>query len=206
MTYIYQIHPDNPQPRLINQVVDVIRQGGVIVYPTDSCYALGCHMGDKNAIEVIRNIRQIDKKQNLSLICKDLSEISAVAKVDNTTYRFIKNITPGPYTFILKATREIPKRLLHPKKKTIGIRVPDNKITHALLDALGESLITSTLIMPDDEYPLTDPYEMKELLDHSVDVIIDGGYCGIETTTVIDFIEGSPTIVRKGLGNVDFLE
>ncbi len=201
MSQFFQIHPDNPQQRLIYQVVDVVKQGGVIVYPTDSGYALGCHLGDKTALERIRAIRRLNEKHNFTLVCRDLSEISTYAKVDNTVYRLLKAVTPGPYTFILDATREVPRRLQHPKRKTIGIRVPDNAIAHALLDSLGEPLMSTTLIMPGETVPECDPYEMRQSLEHHVDVIIDGGYGSFEPSTVVDFIDGVPHVLRVGLGD-----
>jgi len=206
MSQFFQIHPDNPQQRLIDQAVKIIRDGGVIVYPTDSGYALGCHIGDKQAMETISRIRQLDDKHNFTLVCRDLSEIAVYAKVDNTAYRLLKSLTPGPYTFILQATREVPRRLQNPKRKTIGLRVPDNKIAMALLATLGEPLMSSTLILPGETMPMTDPYEIRDTLEHSLDLIIDGGYCGFEPTTVLDMEEGVPVVVRQGLGPVDMLE
>jgi tRNA threonylcarbamoyl adenosine modification protein (Sua5/YciO/YrdC/YwlC family) len=202
MSQFFQIHPQNPQLRLISQAVDIIRDGGVIVYPTDSCYAFGCLIGDKGAMERIRRIRRVDSRHNFTLVCSNLSQISAYAKVDNTAYRLVKGLTPGPYTFILKATHEVPRRLQHPKKKTIGIRLPDNVITQALLDSLGEPLMSSTLILPGDDMPLTDPYEMRQMLEHEVDLIIDGGYCGLEPTTVVDMTGSVPEVMRVGCGDV----
>jgi tRNA threonylcarbamoyl adenosine modification protein (Sua5/YciO/YrdC/YwlC family) len=206
MSMFFQIHPDNPQQRLIDQAVDIIKRGGVIVYPTDSGYALGCHLGDKSAMERIRNIRQVDAKHNFTLVCRDLSEIATYAKVENEAYRLIKNHTPGPYTFILKATKEVPKRLQHPKRKTIGLRVPDNRIAQALLERLGEPLMSSTLIMPGEDMPLTDPYDIRDTLDHVLDLIIDGGYCGFEPTTVVDLTEDVPEVARQGLGPIEAFE
>jgi tRNA threonylcarbamoyl adenosine modification protein (Sua5/YciO/YrdC/YwlC family) len=206
MSMFFQIHPDNPQQRLIDQAVDIIKRGGVIVYPTDSGYALGCHLGDKSAMERIRNIRQVDAKHNFTLVCRDLSEIATYAKVENEAYRLIKNHTPGPYTFILKATKEVPKRLQHPKRKTIGLRVPDNRIAQALLERLGEPLMSSTLIMPGEDMPLTDPYDIRDTLDHVLDLIIDGGYCGFEPTTVVDLTEDVPEVARQGLGSIEAFE
>jgi tRNA threonylcarbamoyl adenosine modification protein (Sua5/YciO/YrdC/YwlC family) len=206
MSQYFQIHPDNPQPRLIKQAVDIINSGGVIVYPTDSGYALGCLIGDKSAMERIRAIRKVDDRHNFTLVCRDLSEISLYAKLDNTAFRLIKNFTPGPYTFILPATREVPRRLQHPKRKTIGLRVPDNRICMALLETLGQPLMSSTLILPDEELPLTDPYDIRHALEHSVDLIIDGGNCGIVPTTVVDLVDGTPVVVRAGLGPADVFE
>lgn len=199
---IFHPHPQNPQPRLINQAVAAIRAGGVIVYPTDSCYALGCHIGDKTAMERIRRIRNVDDKHNFTLVCRDLSEIATYAMVDNTAYRLMKSLTPGPYTFILRATNEVPRRLQHPKRKTIGLRVPDNAIALALLEALGEPLMSSTLIMPGTGLPLNDIDEMEALLKHQVEMIIDGGNCGLEPTTVVDMEESTPRVTRHGKGDV----
>lgn len=199
---IFHPHPQNPQPRLINQAVAAIRAGGVIVYPTDSCYALGCHIGDKTAMERIRRIRNVGDKHNFTLVCRDLSEIATYAMVDNTAYRLMKTLTPGPYTFILRATHEVPRRLQHPKRKTIGLRVPDNAIALALLETLGEPLMSSTLIMPGTGLPLNDIEEMEALLKHQVDMIIDGGNCGLEPTTVVDMVEATPLVTRHGKGDV----
>lgn len=201
MALFIQIHPDNPQPRLVKQVVDVIRAGGVIVYPTDSSYALGCQMGDKAAMDRIRAIRRLDDKHNFTLVCRDLSEIATYAMVDNITYRLLKTHTPGPYTFVLKATHEVPRRLQNPKRKTIGIRVPDNRIAQAILAELGEPLMSSTLILPGEEMPMTDPQEMADLLGHQVDLVIDGGNCGFMPTTVVELVEGAPVVVRQGKGD-----
>ena len=201
MSQFFQIHPENPQGRLIDKAVEIIRQGGVVAYPTDSGYALGCHIGDKAAQERIRRIRQLDDKHNFTLVCRDLSELATYAKVPNTAYRLIKSLTPGAYTFILAATREVPRRLQNPKRKTIGLRVPDNLIAQSLLDALGEPLMSSTLILPGDDMPLTDPYDIRDTLEHSLDLVIDGGYCGFEPTTVVDLSDDSPVVVREGLGD-----
>ena len=206
MSKFFQIHVENPQQRLIDQAVDIIKAGGVIVYPTDSGYALGCHIGDKAAMERIRAIRQVDAKHNFTLVCRDLSEIATYARVENSAYRLIKNHTPGPYTFILKATKEVPKRLQNPKRKTIGLRVPDNLIAQALLERLGEPLMSSTLILPGDDMPLTDPYDIRDTLEHALDLIIDGGYCGFEPTTVVELTEDAPVVVRIGLGSIEGLE
>lgn len=206
MSQFFQIHPENPQQRLINQAVEIINNGGVVIYPTDCAYALGCHLGDKRALEKIKKIRQLDDKHNFTLVCRDLSEISTYAKVDNTNYRLLKAHTPGAYTFILKATAEVPRRLLHPKRRTIGIRVPNNPIALALTEALGEPIMSTSLIMPGDDMPLMDPYDMRQLLQHQVDLIIDGGYCGLEATSVINLVEEVPEVVREGAADVaDFL-
>ena len=202
MSQFFRIHPDNPQSRLISQAVDIMRRGGVIAYPTDSAYALGCHIGDKNALQRLRQIRRLDDDHHFSLVCRDLSDLGTYAKVSNVAYRLLKSATPGPYTFILQASREVPRRLVNPKRKTIGLRVPENEICAALLAELGEPIMSSTLIMPGDEHPLSDPYEMRELLEHQVDLVIDGGYCGIESTTVIDLEHDVPVIVREGCGDL----
>ncbi|MDE0931350.1 MAG: L-threonylcarbamoyladenylate synthase [Halioglobus sp.] len=202
MSQFYQIHPENPQARLIRNAVDIIHKGGVVVYPTDSAYALGCHIGDKTALDRIRRIRKLDDKHNFTLVCRDLSEIATYAKVNNTSYRLLRHTTPGPYTFILQATNEVPRRLMHPKRKTVGLRVPDNAIAAALLADLGEPLMSVTLIMPGDEFPLTDPYDIRDTLEHEVDLVIDGGYCGMEPTTVVDLADDRSVILRAGKGDV----
>lgn len=200
MARLLSIHADNPQARLISQAVEILKQGGVIVYPTDSCYALGCHLGDKTAMERILDIRKIDVKHHLTLMCADLSELGTYAKVDNSQFRLLKAATPGSYTFILQATKEVPNRTLHPKRKTIGLRVPDNRIALALLKELGEPMLSCTLMLPEDSEPLTDPYEIQDRLEHAVDVIIDGGWCGTEPTTVIDMTDGV-ALIRQGKGD-----
>lgn len=201
MSQFFQIHPDNPQPRLIRQAVEMLRQGAVIVYPTDSAYALGCHLEDKKAMDRIRHIRQVNDKHNFTLVCGDLSQISNYAKLtNNTLFRILNAYTPGPYTFILRATSEVPRRLLHPKRRTIGIRIPDNAIAQALVAELGEPIMSSSLILPNAEMPLTDPNEIRELLEHQVDLVIDGGHCGFEPSTVIDMTDEIPRIVRRGKG------
>lgn len=206
MIRYFEIHPLNPQMRLIAQVVDVVRDGSVIVYPTDSCYALGCHIGDKSAVDRIRNIRQLDEKHNMTLVCRDLSEIAIYAQVSNSAYRILRHLTPGPYTFLLDATREVPRRLQHPKRKTIGIRVPEHAIAQALLQTLGEPMISTTLLLPGDEAPLNEPDEIKERLRHLVDVVIDGGPCNVEVTSVVDLSGDAPVIVRRGRGDVSMFE
>ncbi|MEH6468415.1 MAG: L-threonylcarbamoyladenylate synthase [Porticoccus sp.] len=203
MSQFFSIHPENPQARLVRQAVEIIRKGGIIVYPTDSAYALGCHIGDKKALDKIRQIRQLDKNHNFTLMCRDLSELSVYAKVDNQVYRSLKAHTPGPYTFILEATSEVPRRLMHAKRKTIGLRVPENAIALALLEDLGEPIMSVTLIMPGDEYPLTDPYDIRDLLEHHVDLIVEGGYCGLEPTTVVDLTGETPEVTRQGVGQFD---
>ena len=201
MAQFFQIHPENPQHRLIQQAVEIIRKGGLVVYPTDSAYALGCHIGDKDALERVRALRKLDKHHNFTLMCRDLSELATYARVNNQVFRLLKNHTPGAYTFILEATADVPRRLLHPKRKTIGLRVPDNPIALALLAELGEPLMTSSLLLPGEEYPMTDPYDIRETLEHQVDLVIDGGYCGLEPTTVVDLTEETPQLVRQGKGD-----
>ena len=202
MSQYLQIHPANPQQRLISRAVALVRSGGVIVYPTDSCYALGCHLGDKAAMERIRRIRKLDQDHNFTLVCRDLSELGAHAKVDNPSYRLLKALTPGPYTFILKAGREVPRRAQNPRKKTIGLRVPANTLVLTLLESLGEPLMSSTLIMPGENMPLVEPQDIHERLGNQVDLVIDGGHCGHEPTTVVDLSEGEPIVLRAGLGDV----
>jgi len=201
VSQFFHIHPDNPQPRLIAHAVEIIREGGVIVYPTDSGYALGCHLGDKQAVTRLRRIRNLDERHHLTLVCSDLSQIATYARLDNSNYRLIKAHTPGPYTFILEATREVPRRLMHPKRKTIGLRIPDNRIAQALLRELGEPLMSTTLILPGEELPLTDPYEIRQILEHDVDLVIDGGFCGFEPTTVVDLTGDTPKVLREGAGD-----
>ncbi len=206
MSQFFQIHPENPQKRLIQQAVDIIKKGGVIVYPTDCAYALGCCLGDKSALDKIKRIRKLDDKHNFTLVCRDLSEIGVYAKVDNQMYRLLKAYTPGAYTFILKATTEVPRRLLHPKRRAIGLRIPDNKIVQALLAELGEPIMSTSLILPNETDPLTDPYEIRDLLQHELDLVIDGGYCGTEATSVINLIEDHPEVIRVGAGDVSPFE
>ncbi|MDX1633615.1 MAG: L-threonylcarbamoyladenylate synthase [Marinobacter sp.] len=201
MSQFFQIHPETPQKRLINQAVEILRRGGVVVYPTDSAYAIGCHLGDKQAADRIKRIRRLDDKHNFTLVCRDLSDIGTYAKVDNTQYRLLKNFTPGPYTFILPATSEVPRRLMHPKRRSIGMRVPDNAIVQALLEELGEPIMSSTLILPGDEQPMTDPELIRDRLEHELDLIIDGGFCGAEATTVVDMTDQIPAVTRVGKGD-----
>lgn len=202
MAQFFVVHPENPQPRLIRQIVEVLRSGGVIVYPTDSSYALGCLPGEKAAEERIRAIRRLDDQHFLSLVCRDLAEIAHYAKVDNSQFRLLKAATPGCYTFILEATREVPKRLQHPKRRTIGLRVPDHPVTQALLAELGEPILSTTMLLPGDEVPLSDPYEIRDLLERQVDLVVDGGYCDVVTTTVIDMTGDAPLLVRLGKGDI----
>lgn len=202
MSQYLTIHPDNPQSRLIDQAVAAIRQGGVVVYPTDSGYAIGCRIGDKNALERICRVREIDKEHHFTLMCRDLSELATYARVDNQAFRLLKNNTPGPYTFILVATKEVPKRMLNPKRKTIGIRVSDDPIVVALLGALGEPLMSTSLVLRNRDFAESDPFEIHQQLDHAVDVIIDGEHRGEEPTSVIDMADGLVTIIREGAGDV----
>lgn len=202
MSQFFQIHPENPQKRLISQAADIVRKGGVIVYPTDSGYALGCQLGEKRALERIRRIRRLDDKHNFTLVCRDLSELSTYARVDNVAYRHVKNHTPGPYTFILKATNEVPRRLMQAKRRTIGLRVPENPIALALLNELNEPLMSVTMILPGDTIPLTDPYDIRQTLEHDLDLVIDGGFCGMEATSVIDMSEDEWQVLRRGQGDV----
>lgn len=201
MSQLFEVHPENPQPRLVEKAADLIRGGAVAAYPTDSAYALGCHIGDKKALDRIISIRRVDDKHNFTLVCRDLSEIATYAKVDNAVYRFLNSHTPGAYTFILKATREVPRRLSHAKRRTIGIRVPDNKIVRALLAQLNEPLMSSTLILPGETLPMTEAYEIHQQLEHQLDLIIDGGHCGLEPTTVVDLTEHEPRVIRVGCGD-----
>ncbi|MCJ8296019.1 MAG: L-threonylcarbamoyladenylate synthase [Colwellia sp.] len=201
MSQFFYVHPDNPQGRLMKQAADIIKQGGVIVYPTDSGYALGCHLGDKKALERICRIRDIDKNHNFTLVCQDLSQISEYTRIDNSAFRLLKNNTPGPYTFIFKGSKEVPKRLLNPKKKTIGIRVPDNTIAQALLTELAEPIMSTSLIMPGQKMAEYDPEHIRDLLEHQVDLIVNGGHLGEHPTTVIDFSNDSIEIIRVGEGD-----
>jgi tRNA threonylcarbamoyl adenosine modification protein (Sua5/YciO/YrdC/YwlC family) len=200
LAQLFTVHPENPQPRLMRQAAEMVRSGSVIVYPTDSCYALGCHIGDKAAMERIRAIRHVDARHHFALVCRDLAEIAQYARVDNSQFRLIKAATPGSYTFILQATREVPKRLLHPSRRTIGLRVPDHKVAQALLAELGEPLLSSTLILPGEEAPLNDVEEIRLRLERQIDLVIDAGSCGIVPTTVVDLTGAEPVIRRVGKG------
>ncbi|MES1982825.1 MAG: L-threonylcarbamoyladenylate synthase [Pseudomonadota bacterium] len=202
MAQFFTIHSANPQPRLIKQAVALVRNGAVIAYPTDSCYALGCHLGDKDAVARIRQIRGVDEKHYMTLMCRDLSELAHYARVDNVQYRLLKNNTPGSYTFILDATREVPRRLQHPKRNTVGIRIPDHPVALALLEELGEPLLSTTLIMPDEIDPLNDAEDIRNRLDHLLDLVLDGGAVGLEPTTVIDLTSAAPVLVRRGKGDI----
>jgi len=206
MAQFLDIHPQNPQKRLVQQAVKIIDEGGLIVYPTDSSYALGCHIGDKNAMERIQRIRKLDNKHHFTLVCSDLSEIGTYAKVDNSSYRLMKTLTPGPYTFLLKATSEVPRRLMNPKRKTIGVRVPDNIITHSILEELGQPIMSSTLISPGEKDALDDVEDIRDRFQHEVDLVIGGGPCGVEPTTVINLIDGNPEVLRFGKGDAEFLD
>jgi tRNA threonylcarbamoyl adenosine modification protein (Sua5/YciO/YrdC/YwlC family) len=197
-----EIHPQNPQVRLIRKAVEIVRQGGVIAYPTDSCYALGCHVGDKDALERIRRIREADKHHNFTLVCRNLAEIGRYALVDNAQFRLLKAHTPGPFTFLLPATRETPKRLQHPKRRTIGIRIPDHPVPHLIMAELNEPIMTSTLLLPGDTEPLTDGEQIRERLDHVLDAVIDGGHCDTEPTTVLDMSVSPPVVLRQGKGRI----
>ncbi len=201
MTQIFVIHPESPQQRLIRQVAAMLRDGAIIVYPTDSCHALGCHLGDRTAVERIRRIRGLDDNHYMTLMCRDLSELARYARVDNMQFRLLKNNTPGSYTFILDATKEVPKRLQHPKRNTIGIRIPDHPVALALLEELGEPLLSSTLILPGEEQALNDAEEIRKRLNHQVDLVLDGGAVGLEPTTVIDLTSDTPVVVRRGKGD-----
>jgi tRNA threonylcarbamoyl adenosine modification protein (Sua5/YciO/YrdC/YwlC family) len=206
VTQCFKIHPVNPQLRLLNRAAEIVRGGGIVVYPTDSSYALGWHLGDKDALERVRRLRGIERDHDFTLACRDLSDIAMYARVDNWAYRRLKALTPGPYTFVLKATHELPKRLQDPKRRSIGIRVPDHVIAQGLLTALGEPLMSSTLLLPGDSFPLTDPEEIRDRLERHVDAVIDGGHCGVEPTSVLDLSGEEVVIVRRGKGDVSAFE
>ena len=201
MARYFDVHPVDPQRRAIGQVVDILRDGGLIAYPTDSCFALGCQLGERDGIERIREIRNLDSKHQFTLVCKDFAQLGQFVHVSNAIFRSIKAATPGRYTFVLPATKEVPRRLLHPKRKTVGVRIPEHVVTQAILTELGEPLLSSTLLLPDQEEPMTQGWEIKERLDLAVDAVIDSGECGEEPTTVIDFSSGTPEIVRRGAGD-----
>jgi len=201
MAQYFEIHVSNPQPRMIGKTVEIVRDGGLMAYPTDSCYALGCQIGDKSAMERIRRIRQVDERHHLTLVCRDLSELGQYAVVDNAQYRMLRSATPGSYTFILKATRGVPKRLLNPKRNTIGLRVPGHPVVNALLEQMREPILSSTLILPGSDLPLNDGEEIRDRLGDEIDVILDGGSCGVEMTTVVDLTAQAPSIVRQGKGS-----
>ncbi len=206
MAQFFSIHPDNPQPRLVRQAVEIVRRGGIIAYPTDSSYALGCAIGNKEAMKRIRRIRKVGDEHNFTLVCRDLTELSLYAKVDNNVYRLLKRFTPGPYTFILAATREVPRRLQNPKRRSIGLRVPDFPIVSMLLGDLGEPVMSSTLIMPGEQLPMNDAEEIRERLEHDIDLVIDGGPCDIQPTSVIDMVSGIPNVLRYGKGDTSPFE
>ena len=201
MARYFDVHPDNPQPRSIAQAVALLRDGGLVAYPTDSCYALGIQLGNRNGLERIKQLRQLDDKHHFTLICRDFAQLGQLVQLDNAAFRAVKAATPGPYTFILPATREVPKRLAHPKKRTVGVRIPDHTVVRALLREVGEPLLSSTLLLPDAEEPMTDGWQIKEQLDHVVDAVIDAGDCGTEPTTVVDWSGGYPEVVRIGAGD-----
>jgi tRNA threonylcarbamoyl adenosine modification protein (Sua5/YciO/YrdC/YwlC family) len=202
MAQFFTVHPDDPQPRLMRRTAEILRAGGVIVYPTDSCYALGCHLGDKSAVERIRTIRQVDQRHHFALVCRDLAEVGQYASMDNRQFRLLKAATPGSYTFILRATREVPKRLQHPSRRTIGVRIPDHRVVRALLTELGEPVLSSTLLLPGVAEPLNDAREIRVLLEHAVDLVLDSGPCGIVPTTVIDLTGAAPVVIRRGRGSL----
>ena len=201
MAKFFDVHPHDPQARLVSQIVDILKSGGLIAYPTDSCYALGAQLGNREALERIRTIRRLDNKHHFTLVCKDFAQLGQFVMVDNDIFRSIKAVTPGPYTFILPATKEVPKRLAHPKKKTVGVRIPDSRLIHDILEQLGEPMLSSTLLLPDEEEPLTQGWEIKETLDHVVDAVIESGDVGAEPTTVVDFSNGYAEVVRRGTGD-----
>jgi len=205
MAQYFNIHPDNPQQRLIAQAADIIRRGGVVAYPTDSSYALACHLGDKKAVERIRQIRRIDDKHNFTLVCRDLTDISTYAQVNNDTYRLLKSLTPGPFTFVLKATKEVPRKLQHPKRKTVGIRVPDNIVAQRLLEELAEPMLSSTLILPDESEAIADPYDINERLGKQLDLVVDAGIIAYQPTTMVVWDNDFPEVVREGKGEADFI-
>lgn len=206
MSQFFQLHPETPQPRLVRRTVEILMRGGIVVYPTDSTYALGCRMGEKEAVDRIRRIRQLDDRHNFTLACRDLSDIGTYAKVENNVFRLLKAHTPGPYTFILPATSEVPRRLQHPKRKTIGIRVPANRVAAAILAELNEPLMTTSLVLPGDELPMTDAELVRERIGPQVDGVVDGGAGGMEPSTVIDLTEGQPQIRRRGAGDPSLFE
>ena len=203
MAKYFDVHPDNPQTRAISQIIELVRSDGLIAYPTDSCYALGAQLGNKEGLDRIREIRKLDDKHHFTLVCSEFSQLGQFVHIDNDVFRSIKAATPGSYTFILPATKEVPRRMMHPKKKTVGVRIPEHTVTQAILSELGEPLLSSTLLLPDEEEPMTQGWEIKEALDHQVDAVIDSGDCGSEPTTVVDFSDGEPVVVRRGTGDPD---
>lgn len=206
MAKFFDIHPQDPQVRSVHQIVDILKNGGLIAYPTDSCYALGAQLGNREALDRIRTIRHLDSKHHFTLVCKDFAQMGQFVMVDNDIFRSIKAVTPGPYTFILPATKEVPRRLAHPKKKTVGVRIPDSRLIHDILEQLGEPLLSSTLLLPGEEEPMTQGWQIKEALDHQIDAVLDSGDCGAEPTTVVDFSGGSWEVVRRGAGTTSPFE
>ena len=206
MAKYFDVHPENPQPRAIRQVADIVRDDGLIAYPTDSCFALGCRMGNKDGLDRIREIRHLDDRHHFTLMCRDFAQLGQFVQINNASFRLVKASTPGPYTFILPATKEVPRRLLHPRKKTVGVRIPEHVVAQALLAELGEPLVSSTLLLPGQDEPMTMGWEIKEALDHVVDAVLDSGECGVEPTTVIDLSDGEPEIIRVGAGDVTRFE
>lgn len=206
MARYFDVHPDNPQRRAVSQVISIVRDDGLIAYPTDSCFALGCQLGNKDGLDRIRAIRELDSRHHFTLVCRDFAQLGQLVLLNNNVFRAIKSSTPGSYTFILRASNEVPKRLLHPKKRTVGVRIPDHAVTQALLEELGEPLVSSTLLLPGDDEPMTQGWEIKERLDHAVDAVLDSGDCGTTPTTVIDFSEDEPEIVRRGAGDTSRFE
>lgn len=205
MARYFDVHPDNPQPRAIQQVVEIIRGGGLIVYPTDSCFAFGCQLGNKDGLDRIRDIRRLDDSHHFTLVCRDFAQLGQFVRINNSVFRLIKSATPGSFTFILPATKEVPRRLMHPRQKTVGVRIPDHKAAQALLAELGEPILSSTLLLPDQEEPMTHGWEIKERLDHLVDAVLDSGDCGVEPTTVVDLSGDEPEVIRQGAGDLAWL-
>jgi tRNA threonylcarbamoyl adenosine modification protein (Sua5/YciO/YrdC/YwlC family) len=201
----FDVHPDNPQPRAIQQVVEIIRDGGLIAYPTDSCYAFGCQLGNKDGLDRIREIRRLDDSHHFTLVCRDFSQLGQFVRINNSVFRLIKSATPGSFTFILPATKEVPRRLMHPRQKTVGVRIPDHKVAQALVAELGEPILSSTLLLPGQEEPMTQGWEIKERLDHQVDAVVDSGDCGTEPTTVVDLSGDEPEVIREGAGDLAWL-
>ncbi|MEV1108615.1 MULTISPECIES: L-threonylcarbamoyladenylate synthase [unclassified Micromonospora] len=206
MARYYDVHPENPQPRVIGQVADLVRGGGLVAYPTDSCYALGCQLGNRDGLDRIRAIRHLDERHHFTLVCRDFAQLGQFVQISNAVFRLVKASTPGSYTFILPATKEVPRRMLHPKKRTVGVRVPRHTVTQALLAELGEPLVSSTLTLPGEDEPMTQGWEIKEQLDHQLDAVLDAGECGMEPTTVIDLSGPEPEILRRGAGDVSRFE
>ena len=202
MSQYFEVHPTHPQHRLLSRAADILRRGGVIAYPTDTTYAIGWHLEDKSALERVQKLRRLDKRHLMTLVCKDLSEIATYARVDNSQYRTLKAYTPGPFTFVLRANRDVPRRVVHPKRKTIGIRVPDHAIVHGLLEALGEPMMSTTLHLPGQPLPMTDPLDIREQLEQRLDLVLDGGHCGVEPTTLVDLTTDVPEVLRQGTGEL----